>query len=314
MTSVERVGAYGDINTEAARTTAPDQALPKPWPADGAVEFRDVTMRYESRCVLVVCGPTPGLTCCPALCVCHRYAEGGKAALRNLTFSLKAREKVALVGRTGAVRCARLWHAPTLPALHLRLTPMAMPHTLAPRVLSLLQGKSSVGIALFRIVELDGGRVLIDGRDARHIGLDDLRSAVAVIPQVPHCCAGMAPATPPAAARRLTQSPSPSPVRLHRRSLCCSTARCGRTWTRSTTTRTRSCGRCDRATCDATAALCVVHRRSLTHRRVPCHHHAAQALERAHMKATVEAFPDGMQFAVAENGQNFSVGERQLLW
>ena len=50
MTSVERVGAYGDISTEAARKTPATATLPKPWPAGGAVEFRDVTMRWGSCC------------------------------------------------------------------------------------------------------------------------------------------------------------------------------------------------------------------------------------------------------------------------
>ena len=76
-----------------------------------------------------------------------RYSENGRAALQHLSFVLRPREKVALVGRTGA-------------------------------------GKSSVGIALFRIVELSDGCIRIDGRDARSLGLDDLRRAVAVIPQV----------------------------------------------------------------------------------------------------------------------------------
>ena len=78
----------------------------------------------------------------------NRYAPDGKPALNQLSFHLRPKEKVGLVGRTGA-------------------------------------GKSSVGIALFRIVELAGGRITIDGHDAATVGLDDLRRAVAVIPQDP---------------------------------------------------------------------------------------------------------------------------------
>lgn len=44
-------------------------------------------------------------------------------------------------------------------------------------------GKSSIMMALFRIVELTEGRIDIDGIDISSIGLRDLRSKVAIIPQ-----------------------------------------------------------------------------------------------------------------------------------
>lgn len=44
-------------------------------------------------------------------------------------------------------------------------------------------GKSSLLQALFRLVEVSGGRIEIDGVNTREIGLDVLRERLAVIPQ-----------------------------------------------------------------------------------------------------------------------------------
>lgn len=55
MTSVERVGAYGDIHTEAARQNDTSAVLKKSqWPQQGEVEFQDVVM----KCVPLLRGVT----------------------------------------------------------------------------------------------------------------------------------------------------------------------------------------------------------------------------------------------------------------
>ena len=66
--------------------------------------------------------------------------------LQGLSFEIHSGAKVGIVGRTGA-------------------------------------GKSSIMVALFRMAELSGGRILIDGVDISTIGLHDLRSKLAIIPQ-----------------------------------------------------------------------------------------------------------------------------------
>ena len=45
-------------------------------------------------------------------------------------------------------------------------------------------GKSTLTLALFRILERSGGRIIVDGIDVAKIGLQDLRSRLTIIPQV----------------------------------------------------------------------------------------------------------------------------------
>ena len=47
-------------------------------------------------------------------------------------------------------------------------------------------GKSSLALALFRIMESAGGSIIVDGVNISDYGLDDLRSRLTIIPQVNH--------------------------------------------------------------------------------------------------------------------------------
>lgn len=80
--------------------------------------------------------------------VALRYRPGLPAVLRGLSFVIPATQKVGVAGRTGA-------------------------------------GKSSMLNALFRIVELEKGRILIDDCDISKLGLADLRKVLSIIPQSP---------------------------------------------------------------------------------------------------------------------------------
>ncbi|KAI8831071.1 P-loop containing nucleoside triphosphate hydrolase protein [Chytriomyces cf. hyalinus JEL632] len=77
-----------------------------------------------------------------------RYAPDLPLVVKGVTFEIMDKEKIGIVGRTGS-------------------------------------GKSSLMQALFRIVEPSGGSIIIDGLDILKIGLKDLRSGLAIIPQDP---------------------------------------------------------------------------------------------------------------------------------
>ncbi|KAJ2347516.1 hypothetical protein GGH91_001786 [Coemansia sp. RSA 2671] len=91
------------------------------WPAQGAIEFRGYSMRYRSELDTV---------------------------LDQLSFTINGKEKVGIVGRTGA-------------------------------------GKSSLTYALLRLVEPAMGSVFIDGIDTSTTGLHTLRSNISIVPQDP---------------------------------------------------------------------------------------------------------------------------------
>ncbi|ORY64744.1 P-loop containing nucleoside triphosphate hydrolase protein [Leucosporidium creatinivorum] len=74
------------------------------------------------------------------------YRQGLPNVLTGLSVDVKGGEKIGIVGRTGA-------------------------------------GKSSITMALFRMVEISSGKIEIDGIDIRTLGLAQLRQKLAIIPQ-----------------------------------------------------------------------------------------------------------------------------------
>ncbi|KAL7370299.1 hypothetical protein ABVT39_025137 [Epinephelus coioides] len=118
MTSVERVVEYTELESEAPWET---QKRPPPdWPSKGLVTFDRVSFSYSSD---------------------------GPLVLQNLKAMFQPKEKVGIVGRTGA-------------------------------------GKSSLVSALFRLAEPQG-KIYIDGVVTSEIGLHDLRQRMSIIPQDP---------------------------------------------------------------------------------------------------------------------------------
>jgi ABC-type multidrug transport system fused ATPase/permease subunit len=124
MNSVERVRQYMHIEQEAP-AHIPDNKPPPTWPEKGAVAFKNLSIAYK----------------------------GGPPVLKNVSMKIKPRQKVGIVGRTGA-------------------------------------GKSTLITALFRMVEPVEGTVEIDHIDISKLGLFDLRSKLAIIPQMPQLFIG----------------------------------------------------------------------------------------------------------------------------
>ncbi len=77
-----------------------------------------------------------------------RYRPGLPNVLNQTSFEIKGGEKCGVVGRTGS-------------------------------------GKSSIIVALFRLSELSGGAILIDGQNIGDMGLEHLRKNISIVPQEP---------------------------------------------------------------------------------------------------------------------------------
>ncbi|XP_039513342.1 multidrug resistance-associated protein 9 isoform X1 [Pimephales promelas] len=138
-----------------------------------------------------------------------RYRDNTPIVLSNLHININPGEKLGIVGRTGS-------------------------------------GKSSLGVALFRLAEPAEGTILIDDVDICKLGLKDLRSQLSVIPQDPVLFIG-------------TVRYNLDPFNNYK---------------------------------DEELWL---------------------ALEKTYMKDTIAKLPEKLHSPVVENGENFSVGERQLM-
>jgi len=138
-----------------------------------------------------------------------RYRPNLPLVLKGISFDIESKEKIGIVGRTGS-------------------------------------GKSSLGVCLFRLAELNSGLIKIDGVNIADIGLEDLRSRLSIIPQDPVLFIGTI---------RYNLDPFEKYTDVA-------------IW---------------------------------------------EALERTSMKDKVKMLPEQLDTLVTENGDNFSVGERQLM-
>ncbi|XP_046581331.1 ATP-binding cassette sub-family C member 5-like [Haliotis rubra] len=77
-----------------------------------------------------------------------RYHEGLQPSLKKITLNISAHEKIGIVGKSGS-------------------------------------GKSSLGVALFRLCETTSGAIEIDGKNIRDVKLSDLRSRLSILVQDP---------------------------------------------------------------------------------------------------------------------------------
>lgn len=122
MTSVERVLEYRHLEAEGEFESPDDKKPPMYWPQEGLISAEQLSLRYN---------PDPK----------------ADRVLKSLNFIIMPREKIGIVGRTGA-------------------------------------GKSSLINALFRL-SYNEGSLVIDNTDILGIGLHDLRSKISIIPQEP---------------------------------------------------------------------------------------------------------------------------------
>jgi ABC-type multidrug transport system fused ATPase/permease subunit len=123
MTAVERVLDYCALDQEPPARVPHNLQPPTNWPAHGQIVFDNVSMRHSTE-------------------------TDSPIGLRHISMTIRAGEKVGIVGRTGA-------------------------------------GKSSLIQTLFRMGTLVHGQIKIDGIDIASIGLDDVRSRISIIPQDP---------------------------------------------------------------------------------------------------------------------------------
>ncbi|KAJ2889159.1 hypothetical protein FB639_000105 [Coemansia asiatica] len=138
-----------------------------------------------------------------------RYRENLDLVLKNISFCVLPNQKIGIVGRTGA-------------------------------------GKSSISLALFRVIEAAGGQILVDGEDISRYGLYDVRSRLSIIPQDPMLFKGTV-------RKNLDPFGNYSDIDI---------------WA---------------------------------------------ALDNAHLADTIHAKDGGLDFEVAQGGENFSAGQRQLI-
>ena len=181
MISVERVLEYCNLPPESSLESVGGHRPPDDWPDSGVIQANGV---------------------------CLRYSPEGPLILKHLTFSIKSKEKVGIVGRTGA-------------------------------------GKSSIITCMYRLAE-STGHMSIDDVHIFDLRLRDLRKVISIVPQDPVLFVGTL-------------------------------------------------------------------RRNLD----PFQHHSDEqlwkVLEDAQLKSAVKALPLGLDTEVSEGGNNFSVGQRQLV-
>ncbi|GJJ76107.1 hypothetical protein EMPS_08466 [Entomortierella parvispora] len=120
MNSVERIREYMDLPQEPPAVIEGSRPPPG-WPNNGEIEVENLVMQYSPE---------------------------DPAVIRDVSFHVSPREKIGIVGRTGA-------------------------------------GKSTLAVAFFRFMELTAGKITVDGIDISKLGVHDLRSSLTIIPQDP---------------------------------------------------------------------------------------------------------------------------------